>query len=341
MLKACLAGLGLALSIWSCSEPLNQATVDGASVKAVTLTPMDSLNDAIQANPNDVITLVKRGRLHFQTANLPYALADVKAALAIDRNDHDAMVFMGELMILKNRSRTSKDLWQRCIEVHPESVPCRLKLAELYSIVFEYDKALQLIDEALAIDPSAALAYYLKGLIVRDHKSDTLRALAYIQKAIDLEPTYWEALDMAAHLYSLNGSPIAVGYYQRMLAINPGDGATLYKLGMFYLGQKDWNRALEIFTESVERYPNDAESLYNLGFIHLELALLKPAREYFTRCLQVNAMNYRAYYGRGFTWERGGDLSNAAADYRKALEYNPIHEASQIALRRVMDKVEQ
>lgn len=341
MPSAWLASLGLLIAIWSCSGPVDQGSADGASVAAVAPTAMDSLNDAILANPNHVQSLVKRGRLHFQTANLPYALADLSAALTIDSNDHDAMVFMGELMILKNRSRASRDLWLRCIEVHPQSVACRLKLAELYSIVFSYDKALQLIDEALVIDPDAALAYYLKGLIVRDQKSDTLRALAYIQKAIDLEPTYWEALDMAAHLYSLDGSSIAVGYYQRMLAINPGDGATLYKLGMFYLKQRDWNRALEVFTESVERYPNDAESLYNLGFIHLELSLLKPARGYFTRCLQVNAMNYRAYYGRGFTWERGGDLSNAAADYRKALEYNPIHEASQIALRRVMDKAEQ
>ena len=82
---------------------------------------------------------------------------------------------------------------------------------------------------------------------MRDAIEDTTRALDWFQKAIDLKPDYIEALDMSGVLYSSLGNPLALGYFNRLIDLQPEVRAHFYNRGMFYLGQQNWNGALEDF----------------------------------------------------------------------------------------------
>jgi tetratricopeptide (TPR) repeat protein len=104
---------------------------------------------------------------------------------------------------------------------------------------------------------------------------------------------------------------------------------------MYHLNTRNWNSAIEAFTQATQLNPKDAESYYNLGFIHLELQMYGEARQYFTQSIEARAVNYRAHYARAFVIERLGDLRAAEADYLKALEYNPSHAPSKEGLGRV------
>jgi tetratricopeptide (TPR) repeat protein len=253
----------------------------------------------------------------------------------VDSNDHDALRVLGDAHYVSNETRISRDAWMRCAKLFPKEVECRLKLAELYQVVMEYEKSIQVVDEVLKLDPNNATAYYIKGVNIRDQKLDTNMALAYIQKAIDLDPKYEEALDMAGVLHSAMNSPLAVSYFERLAELRPNDFNVYYKVGMYHLNTRNWNSAIEAFTQATQLNPKDAESYYNLGFIHLELQMYREARQYFTQSIEARAVNYRAHYARAFVIERLGDLKAAEADYLKALEYNPSHAPSQEGLGRV------
>lgn len=326
-----LAVLGSCLLL-ACSGPEAEPEVvaDALSVNA------DSLNVYISEHPNDVQALALRARRHMNGANIPYALADAQAILEIDSTHHDAWLIYGEGNYLTNTSRVAKDAWLRCIEEHPEETECRLKLAELYSVIMDYDKSLSLVNKVIELEPTESVAYFIKGLNIRDSKQDSTLALSYIQKAIDLNPNYEAALDMAGVMTAAQGNPLALSYYNRLIELQPDNARTYYKVGMFHLEVNNYNGAIEAFTQCVQLDPTDAEAFYNLGYIHLELNLLAEARKYFTASIQAREINYRAFYGRAFTWERGGDAANAEKDYRQALSLNPQHGPSREGLNRVL-----
>ena len=55
---------------------------------------------------------------------------------------------------------------------------------------------------------------------MRDALGDTLMAISWFQKAIDIAPDYTEALDMCGVLYSAIKSPLAIGYFNRLIELN-------------------------------------------------------------------------------------------------------------------------
>ena len=324
--------IGLLLATVACTSgsPEQETAVEAAAVDA------DSLNAYLAEHPNDVFALSLRARRYMDGANLPYALADAQAILELDSTHHDGWLMYGEVQYLTNQSRLARDAWQRCIAEHPSETECRLKLAELYSMVMEYDKSLELINKVIELSPNEATAYFIKGLNIRDSKGDTAMALSYIQKAIDLDNEYVAAIDMAGVMTAAKGDPLALSYYNRLLELQPDNARTYYKMGMYHLGVGNYNGAIEAFTKCTQLDPTDAEAFYNLGYIHLELSMLSEARKHFTSSIQAREINYRAFYGRAFCWERGGDAANAEKDYRQALTLNPQHGPSREGLNRVL-----
>jgi len=296
---------------------------------------LDSLNEIIRYTPNDMDVLEARAEMYLRQKNLKYAAADVAAVLQLDSSRTKALELWGDLGFATNQTRQSRDAWQRCMREDPENVPCRLKMAELFHVVTEFEKSAELVDEVIELDPVNPEAHFLKGLLMRDALGDTTRALEWIQKAIDLDPEYIEALDMCGVLYSALGNPLALAYYNRLIELQPQNRIFLYNRGMYYLGMQDWNRALEDFTTCTQLDPDDIESWFNLGYIHLQLQMYPEARGYFNTALRIQPVNHRALYARGYCYELMGDINNAEADYRQALSYNPEHEGSKQGMQRV------
>ena len=105
---------------------------------------LDSLNALIIDNPNDFDVLNLERALYLGARNLAYAQADINAVLAADSNRVGALEILGDLGFATNITRESRDAWQKCMRLDPEYVPCRLKMAQLYHVVTEFEKVLSL-----------------------------------------------------------------------------------------------------------------------------------------------------------------------------------------------------
>ena len=296
---------------------------------------LDSLNARIADDPNNLDVLEARAALYLSRQNLAYAQADIQAVLEMDSNRTKALEVLGDLGFAQNQTRTSRDAWQKCMKLDPEYVPCRLKMAQLFHVVTEFEKSAELVDRVLELEPKNPEAHFLKGLLMRDAIGDTLRALEWFQKAIDIAPDYAEALDMSGVLYSAMGNPLALGYFNRLIELDPKNRVSFYNRGMFYLNQQNWNGALEDFSTCTQLDAADIESFFNLGYIHLQLQMPAEARAYFNQALEIQPINHRALYGRGYCFELLGDLPNAESDYRQALSYNPSHQGSRAGIERI------
>ena len=335
--------LGFFLAIgMSCSHNTDEITAGdiptiGQSSSSVSKgrIKLDSLNALIVENPDNLAALELRAGLFLGAQNLAYAQADINAILAVDSNRVGTLEILGDLGFATNKTRKSRDAWQKCMRLDPSYVPCRLKMAQLYHVVTEFEKSAELVDGVLNLDPENPEAHFLKGLLMRDALSDTVKALQWFQKAIDIAPDYAEAIDMCGVLYSAQNNPLALAYFNRLIALDSLNRLSLYNRGMYYLKQRQWNGALEDFTACTKLNPTDIESFFNLGYIHLQLNLWKDAIGFFNQALSIQPINHRALYGRGYAFELLGDLTNAENSFKEALSYNPQHEGSRQGMMRI------
>ena len=303
------------------STPDSTATVPAAGMYKTGDRPLDSLNALLASDPQNARNLAARARIYLNRKDTRNAMADASGARNLDSNSAFVQLVWGEVNFVINRTRLSRDAWQRCIEIDPKNTDCRLKLAELYLAVALYDEAMQQVNKVIELDPTNNTAYYMKGVLIRDKVKDTALAISYFQKAADLNNNDVDALEMLGILYANKKNPLAEAYYRRAIALQPNRADLYFDLGVYFMAIKDWNGALENYTKAVQLKPDYNDALFNLGYIHIELKAWDQARKNFTDAIRANPRDYKSYYARGYCFEAVGDVMNARRDYEESLKY--------------------
>ncbi len=139
-------------------------------------------------------------------------------------------------------------LWRDTVNKSPFKQRPYINLAGAYLIDQQYAKALPLLVEAIAIDPSSAVAYFNLACVYQD-LDDRQNALFYALKAAELESTnavyqqkvgfiYWKEKDFLS----------AIKYYANALNIKPNEyNAREYLKIVFayYAAEKNREKALQ------------------------------------------------------------------------------------------------
>lgn len=343
-MKHCILFLFL-LALAACDTPVEEPSSTTTPQKVNNIpsspperelrTPLDSISKYLSDNPDDAEAHAVRANMYLDKRNLQFGLADANEALRLDSNNATAYLAMGKLFYTQNKTRDARTAWTTCMKLDKQNVECRMRLAELYIAVRDFEQALKLLNEVTKIDNTKATAFLMKGVISRDFKQDTALALNYFQKAIDLDQDYLDALDLMAVTLSNIGDTTAQFYFDRILAINPNRADVYYKMGVLYMNAGLANKALSAYTKAVQLNPSDAQSYYNLGFMHLEFKEYAKARDYFDQAIKSKSRNYQAYYARGYSFEMLGNTDQAKADYRKSLEILNIYKPAAEGLARL------
>ena len=331
--------LGFAVGfLFSCNEVTESETsniVEEEQVKSVLDVKIDSITALIESNPERGIYYAERANLWLDNKQISKAIEDVDQAWKLDSASERVLLIRGDAYFIRNQTRVSRDSWLKCIELNPENLICRLRLAELLLAVRDFEASLTQVNEILKQDARNYRATFMKGTIIRDLYGDTNKALQWVQKSIELKEDYLDAIDMMGVLLSAKGDPLAASYFKNALVYAPNRPDLYYKLGLSEMQQGKYNEAIEAYTTATQLDPKDADSYFNMGYIHVELKNFDIARDFFTQSIQAREENFKAFYGRGYCYEMLGDINNAQNDYKQALSINPDYEAAEISLARL------
>ena len=102
--------------------------------------------------------------------------------------------------------------------------------------------------------------------------------------------------------------------------------------------KKDWNNALETYSQLHIVNPFHVNGHYNLGFIHMELKLYDIATNNFSDAIYSNSEFYEAYYSRGICFETLGNIAQAESDYKRSIEINADYLYAIEALKNLKEK---
>ncbi|MFK4511262.1 caspase family protein [Bradyrhizobium daqingense] len=232
---------------------------------------------------------------------------------------------------------------------------------EIYLFCFlNYDKALSVVEEALAIYPDDTDLYNRRGLIYIQTKNFD-QAFRDLQRAIDLADKKDVALNNRASVFNgLGDFDNAIRDANGAIAFNPRSEGAHVNRAVALSGKGEHGRAIEEINVALRLDPkNQAGPLAQRSKYHLKggdldsalkdisrsIALFEQSKvepiialcvrgdlfrfqgqlsrslEDFDRAIRSRADFAAAYTGRGLTYERMGNLKNARTDFEKALGF--------------------
>ena len=111
-------------------------------------------------------------------------------------------------------------------------------------------------------------------------------SLGYYNKAIDLMPYAIEPrLGVVLPASSLGNWDMVIAQYNKILAIDPNNTVTLYRLGLISYDRKDYSMAYKLFEKVVNLYPFDYQSVLMLAWTNLKLGKTREAKILFNKAL--------------------------------------------------------
>lgn len=291
----------------------------------------------IASQPNNANAYWNRGKLEMQNKSFGPALNDLSKAAMLDSTKSDYLYSLANIDFITGHTHEAKDAFLVSIRLNPKNTDALLKLAELYFYVKKYADAIELIDQALKVNPYIARAYFLKGMIFIE-KHDTNLAISSIQTAVEQDPDYFDGYMELGLLFANKGNSIALSYYNDAINLQPQNPEPYYDKGMFYQFGGDYDDAIKSYKELLVIDSVYKNAYYNLGVIYnVNKADYAQSLIYFNKAIKCDTAYYMAYYGRGNCYEMLKQPDKALADYMHAYRINPEFKAAGEAYNRLKE----
>ena len=205
-------------------------------------------------------------------------------------------------------------LYLRVLELQPDDVNAREKLATGFVLTNQRAKAVEMLEQIIKQHPEKYQPYDLLAEIL----DDDARSL---QRANQIEQAKAAFAKAAAN-------------YEQSLLINPTRAGTYLRLAELLLGPvKDAGRAVKILSEARSRFADAPEIIYYLALAQRETKRAQQAVATFEEALHQaelednEIVNARFYFNYGATAEQAGLYEKAADLFRKSIALDPANAA--------------
>ena len=205
-------------------------------------------------------------------------------------------------------------LYLRVLELQPDDVNAREKLATGFVLTNQRAKAVEMLEQIIKQHPEKYQPYDLLAEVLDDEARS-------LQRANQIEQAKAEFAKAAAN-------------YEQSLLINPTRAGTYMRLAELLLGPvKDAGRAVKLLTEARTRFADAPEIIYYLALAQREAKHAQQAVATFEEALHQaelednEIVNARFYFNYGATAEQAGLYEKAADLFRKSIALDPANAA--------------
>ncbi|MEW6455084.1 MAG: VWA domain-containing protein [Acidobacteriota bacterium] len=171
--------------------------------------------------------------------------------------------------------------------------------------------------------------FYKKGERALNNKNYH-EAIEYLSKSIKSwsKPAKKFSLAIVFNLRGIAYSELkeynkAIEDFTEAIKLNPKYEEAFNNRGVAYYNSGEYDRAIEDYTEAIRLEKGYPQSLHNRGLAYLEIGEYDKAIEDFTKEVSLNPKSPEAYDLRGMAYLRMGLKEKALEDFVKALEINP------------------
>jgi tetratricopeptide (TPR) repeat protein len=166
-------------------------------------------------------------------------------------------------------------------------------------------------------------AYINRGGAYRA-KGDFDRALADLDKAVQLDPRSALALMERASIYHAKGElDRAIADYDAAIAARPKSAAAFYGRGEAYRAKNDLDRAIADYDRALQLDKNSAAAHAGRAEAHRGKGDFDKALADFEEAMKLDPKSASLHVDRGTVYQIKGDLDQAITNYDEAIELDP------------------
>lgn len=319
----------------ACNESNNKKTEPKETV--VQSKSAQAISAEIEKNPTNPELYYRRANAYFDEQYLDKALADVEEALVLAENNPLYMFLKARILYAMNRTVESAKVYEQIIAIKPDFDDARLKLAELYLVVKEHKKSVDLLNVLLANNKANTNALFVKGMNLKE-MGDTAGAVQAFQKAYEVDASFYDAAMQLGILYAALGNKIALDYYVAAARINPKSAEPPYNAGVFMQQKGEFKKAIFMYKQALKADPQFYLAYFNAGIIAARNKRFEEAIDHFNQVVRLEGGYIDAYYMRGVCYEELKNYEDAKLNYEQVLEMDTNHKMAKAALNGLRDK---
>jgi tetratricopeptide (TPR) repeat protein len=186
----------------------------------------------------------------------------------------------------------------------------------------QVEKAFELFERAVKIDPHHVKTFYKYGLALEKY-DQAEKAFEMFDRALQLEPNNYKALNSyAIALTRHRRAEKAFEMFERSLQVNPSDTSTFNIYGKALADKGEFQKAFEMFERSLQVDANDIIMLTSYGKALADKGAFEKAFDMFERSLQVDANNTIALTSYGKALAEKGAFQKAFEMFDRSLQVN-------------------
>lgn len=320
--------------------------VDVANFPPETREQLETAYAAARKNPQDAAAVGRLGMLLDLYHRPAEASVCYQRAHLIEPRRFDWLYYWGSLLLNQHRTEEAQGVLASAVEIKPEYVPAKLKLAEALLESGKIEEAKEIYEGILKDHADAAEAYYGLGR-VQAARGDQAAAAENYRKACELFPSYGaahyglviayrklgrlaEAQEQArlhdTHPYVV--PPIDDPLRDELRALDMSAAAHLERgVQLEEVGRID--DAIAETEKALELDPNLLKAHLNLLVLYGRTGNAEKAKEHYEAVVAGNPEQFpEAYYNYGVLLMKENNFGQAEAAFRKAATLAPSNEAA-------------
>lgn len=177
-----------------------------------------------------------------------------------------------------------------------------------------------------------ALQYTEQGATFYD-KREYNKAIEVLNKALEINPEYSNAWSWLGAVYNdLGDTGKAIECNNKAIEIDPKNALAWNNLGVSYSHIGDFDKSVEYYKKATQLDPNLMYSWGNLARAYTDAGNFSKAIEYAEKAISLNPKHAYPWIALGETWKFKGDNEKALECFRKAVKLDPKNQLARTFL---------
>lgn len=200
----------------------------------------------------------------------------------------EAVIHSSYLYKLQSDYKNAISTMERAIEIRPEAVQFYPLYASYLDDTKEYDKAVKMLQNAVAKFPTNDQLYFFLGS-VQDKAGNRQGTLTSMKKTIELNPEHVQALNYLAYTYADMNENLeeAYNYAKKALSLKPDDAYIQDTVGWVYYKRGSYADAVKILEAAYKSKSDESIIAEHLGDAYYKFKLPTKAKEMYKRAVKL------------------------------------------------------
>jgi tetratricopeptide (TPR) repeat protein len=263
---------------------------------------------AVALNPHDPDYYFNLGIAFFESKNYKEAVENLQKTIAICPIYFRAHLILGTVLLKIRKFADAERHLKESVFFNPRNALAHLNLGAVYSILKKYQEGIFSFQRAIELSPKEIRAYFGMAKIY-SILGDTENANQYYRKVIELD-------DKGILSNHAKRGIVTVKEPASNLSGSSADLETLYSQGYNAFLFSDYQLAVDMYQQYVQRKPEDDYVWSALGAALLRAGQPQPAANAFERAVKINTAKALYYKQLALAY----DALNRSQDVIRMLE---------------------